>query len=118
MTFTKEELKKFEDKLIEEKSRLEKDLAVIARPDGDSDNYTAIYEDMGSHKDENATEVEGYIGNVALENSLEDQLQAVNRSLEKIGEGIYGICEECGEKIAKERLEVNPSAEKCMKCAN
>lgn len=119
MTLTKEELNKFEEKLNEGKKRLENDLSKIAKPDaGSGDNYSAIYEDMGSHKDENATEVEEYVGNVAIESSLEEQLQAVNNSLEKIKAGTYGICEECGEEISKERLEANPSARRCMKCAN
>lgn len=117
MSLNKKELKNLEDKLIEEKSRLEGELSRIADSDSKGD-YKAKYEDMGSHKDENATEVEGYVGNVALEKTLEDQLKAVKNSLVKIKDGGYGVCEECGKSIKKERLEINPSARRCMKCAN
>ncbi|MDD3498367.1 MAG: TraR/DksA C4-type zinc finger protein [Candidatus Moranbacteria bacterium] len=118
MALTKSDLERFKKKLIDEKKRLEKELGVIARPDVSSnDNYKAVYEDMGTHKDENATEVEEYVGNVAVERMLEEQLQAVNNSLGKIKNGNYGICEVCGGEIRKERLEVHPSARRCMKCA-
>ena len=104
------------EKLNEEKARLEGELNRIANHGADGD-YTAKYEDMGPHKDENATEVEGYVGNVAVEKTLEDQLNAVNSSLAKIKGGSYGVCDECGGPIRKERLEINPSARRCMKCA-
>ena len=117
MTLNKSELKKMEEKLNEEKARLEKELGHIANLDASGNNYKAKYEDMGAHKDENATEVEGYVGNVAVEKTLEDQLGAVNNSLAKIKKGAYGVCEECGGPIRKERLEINPSARRCMKCA-
>ena len=118
MSLTKNELKNLKEKLSGEKIRLKKELEKIANLDANNNNYKAKFEDMGSHKDENATEVEGYIGNVAVEKTLEDQLRAVKNSLAKIKDGKYGICEECGDPIRKERLEINPSARRCMKCAS
>ena len=38
------------------------------------------------------------------------RLQDVERALEKIEEGSYGVCEDTGEEIAKGRLEVMPEA--------
>lgn len=116
MSLTKSELKNLEDKLNEEKLRLETELGKIANVE-ESGEYKAKYEDMGSHKEENATEVEGYVGNIAVEKTLEDQLNSVKNSLAKIKSGTYGKCEECGGEIRKERLEINPSARRCMKCA-
>lgn len=116
MSLTKKELKNLEEKLNEEKTRLEGELGIIANSD-DGDSYKAKYEDIGSHKEENATEVEGYVGNVAVEKTLVDQLNAVKSSLIKIKENKYGVCEECEGPIRKERLEINPSARRCMKCA-
>jgi len=117
MSLTKNELKSLEEKLIVEKDRLKDELEKIAKLDADSNNYKAVYEDIGSHKDENATEVEGYVGNMAVEKTLEDQLKAVKNSLAKIKDDRYGICEKCDGQIRKERLEINPSARRCMKCA-
>jgi DnaK suppressor protein len=32
--------------------------------------------------------------------------------------GSYGICQSCGDEIAKQRLEVQPAATHCIKCAD
>lgn len=45
-----------------------------------------------------------------------EKLQAVNEALEKIREGTYGICEECGDKIGPGRLKVMPLAKYCVSC--
>jgi len=44
------------------------------------------------------------------------QLQEVTRALEDINAGRYGICRECGERIAKARLKVMPFATRCVAC--
>jgi DnaK suppressor protein len=40
----------------------------------------------------------------------------IDRSLEKIEAGTYGICEKCGQPIPKERLKALPYASLCVKC--
>ena len=43
-------------------------------------------------------------------------LKKVEKALQKIEEGTYGICENCGECIGYERLKLRPVAELCIKC--
>jgi DnaK suppressor protein len=45
-----------------------------------------------------------------------EKLSAINEALEKIEEGTYGICEECGEKIGLGRLKAMPLAKFCVSC--
>lgn len=45
-----------------------------------------------------------------------DSLMEVDRALERIAKGTYGICEVSGEKIVQERLEVLPFARLTMAC--
>ncbi len=45
-----------------------------------------------------------------------EKLLAINEALEKLTEGTYGICEECGEKIGPGRLKVMPLAKFCVNC--
>ena len=45
-----------------------------------------------------------------------EKLLAIEEALEKIGEGNYGICGECGEKIGPGRLRVMPLAKYCITC--
>lgn len=44
-------------------------------------------------------------------------LKEIDEALRRIEEGTFGICEECGGKISKKRLEVLPYATLCIKCA-
>jgi DnaK suppressor protein len=44
------------------------------------------------------------------------RLQEVDESLDRIGNGTYGICEECGGPISLKRLEVRPVAKYCVPC--
>lgn len=44
-------------------------------------------------------------------------LTQIETSLERIEEGTYGQCEECGAKIPKARLNAIPYATLCVRCA-
>ncbi len=45
-----------------------------------------------------------------------EKLTAINEALEKLDEGTYGVCEECGEKIGAGRIKVMPLAKFCVSC--
>ena len=44
-------------------------------------------------------------------------LLRIERAQARLRDGEYGWCEECGEEIAARRLEVDPMAERCVRCA-
>jgi DnaK suppressor protein len=44
------------------------------------------------------------------------QLEEIDRALADIDAGLYGICRECGEEIAKARLKILPFATRCVAC--
>ncbi|MFO1468974.1 MAG: TraR/DksA C4-type zinc finger protein [Steroidobacteraceae bacterium] len=44
------------------------------------------------------------------------ELREIERAQERIAEGTYGRCTECGEAITRARLEANPSAQRCIRC--
>lgn len=43
-------------------------------------------------------------------------LEKIEQSLEKIDDGTYGICEDCGCEITKERLEARLIVALCVDC--
>ena len=43
-------------------------------------------------------------------------VQKIDRALQKIEEGEFGICAQCGEEIGVKRLEARPVAELCIDC--
>jgi DnaK suppressor protein len=54
---------------------------------------------------------------VAAHEQMLEQLAEVTRALEKLEEATYGTCDVCGGVIPEGRLEVHPSAVRCVTCA-
>jgi len=48
----------------------------------------------------------------------EIELVRINSALERIKSGDYGYCLHCDEEVSEKRLEINPSATLCIKCAS
>jgi len=44
------------------------------------------------------------------------ELAQIDNALERIAEGMYGMCEKCGEAISQARLKALPFAGKCIRC--
>jgi DnaK suppressor protein len=55
--------------------------------------------------------------NRALATSLRDQLAEVDRALERLDQGTYGLCTNCNEPIPDERLAAMPATARCIRCA-
>ncbi len=53
--------------------------------------------------------------------ALTEQAQAtrteLERALQRLDEGAYGVCERCGRPIGEGRLEARPAARTCLDCA-
>jgi len=43
-------------------------------------------------------------------------LDKIDRALQKIEEGSFATCEECGEEISVKRLEARPETTLCIRC--
>jgi RNA polymerase-binding transcription factor len=54
--------------------------------------------------------------NDTLVHLLGENREQVERALERLHEGKYGICEDCEEAIAAERLKFRPEATRCVDC--
>ena len=53
----------------------------------------------------------------AIGNETAQSIRVIQSALERIESGIYGACENCGEDIARARLEAVPEATRCVNCA-
>jgi len=117
MTLDKKTIDELKNILLKEKEELEKNLGKIARPiDKREGDYETSFEEIGTDKDDNATEVDQYTQNLPVENTLEKKLQDVLDALGRIEKGTYGKCENCEKNIPVERLRANPSARTCISC--
>ena len=53
---------------------------------------------------------------LALARQALTAIDEIDRALEKIKNGTYGICERCGEPIMRARLKALPYAALCVAC--
>ena len=47
---------------------------------------------------------------------VEEEVYHIQQALRRQAEGCYGICDDCGQPIDPERLEVRPQATTCITC--
>jgi DnaK suppressor protein len=53
----------------------------------------------------------------ALGNEARAEISKIARALDQIKNNTYGICVDCGETIPMARLEAQPFADRCIRCA-
>ncbi|MDO8435847.1 MAG: TraR/DksA C4-type zinc finger protein [bacterium] len=116
-------LLELKEKLEKQKELIEKELGKFAEKDknipGDWDTRYPRQDNRGSGSsalEGAADEVEEYSTLLPIEHSLENRLQAINLSLEKIKKGTYGKCENCNKDIEEEKLKACPEAKLCLNC--
>jgi len=117
MTLDPKTITELKNQLLKEKEELERDLARIARPvDKKEGDYETTFDDIGSDREDNATEVDQYSDNLPVETTLEHRLQDIMDALKRMENGTYGICDNCKKEIDVERLKANPAARTCISC--
>ncbi|MFA6993614.1 MAG: TraR/DksA C4-type zinc finger protein [Patescibacteria group bacterium] len=85
---------------------------------GDDKAADATFPQFGDKEDENAAEVAEYSDNLSLEESLQNSLKDIEKALQKISDGAYGVCQYCGKEIDEKRLLARPSSSACVSCKN
>jgi len=116
----KADLKLYKERLLVLRSRLRGDVNHMAdaalkqnrsEANGDLSSMPIHMADIGSDNFEQEF-------TLSLMESEEDTLGQIEASLERIEDGTYGQCDECGAKIPKQRLNAIPYATLCVKCAS
>jgi len=106
MTFSYERARR---ELLEEQVKLQEQLLRL-----DAAEYKSI--GYSNHMADDATEAFDQAVGVALKRKVDTSLEEVERALAKLKDGTYGLCEACGARIDRARLEVLPQAMYCMDC--
>jgi DnaK suppressor protein len=52
---------------------------------------------------------------LSLTNNIRDLTEKIDRALDRIDDGTYGLCERCGKPIEKARIKALPYATLCIK---
>jgi RNA polymerase-binding protein DksA len=98
------DLRHFEYKLMEWRATLEHQLRPIAETPSDPDPVTRQSEEMAESLESLWREA------VIL------QTRDIDCAVQKIREGSFGRCEQCGKPISPRRLKAVPWARKCLSC--
>lgn len=53
----------------------------------------------------------------ALVKQVKRHLIEIEEAIQRLEAGAYGICDQCGQLIAKARLEARPASSTCISCA-
>lgn len=53
---------------------------------------------------------------VAVLEAAERQRHYVVKALERVDQGTYGVCVDCGRSVPDGRLEARPEASRCVEC--
>ena len=53
----------------------------------------------------------------ATERQRSVEISRIENALKRLDEDEYGFCVECGEDISVKRMEIDPAATHCIKCA-
>jgi RNA polymerase-binding protein DksA len=115
----KSTLERFRKRLEEEKARLEEQIEDYQR-DLEEARLTESSSDRSpdpGNAEASSMKLE-YAKELSIEQNTLDLLNKVNRALERIEDGTYGLCEVCGNSIPVERLDVLPYSTLCVEDAS
>ena len=114
----KAELKQYEKILIDERTKLLKELEYesdqIARTQLETSGDLSAY---SNHMADQGTETERREITSQILSTRREALFEIDLALRKVAQSNYGICERCNKPIPKRRLKFLPQARLCIKCS-
>ncbi len=112
------QLQELKHTLLEEKKDLEHHFTANGEENtalGESLNdSTGELSSVDNHPADQGTEVFERERDLAINDTLNDELDQINAALERMDQGTYGVCEVCGKDIPFERLEAIPYTAFCV----
>ena len=98
--------------LLARRERITGELAALTEPPEAGVNLS-----FGKRVGDGTSEAVERFASTATARSLSTTLVQIDRTLGKIDEGTYGICDGCGCTISIGRLEARPATTRCMECS-
>ena len=102
----------FRERLLKEREEL------LASSEGDRDSRRPVALDqpsVGRLSRMDALQMQAMA--LETERRRQTRLRRIGAALERIDEGEFGYCVNCGEAIAARRLEFDPTSPRCLGCA-
>lgn len=108
---------RFRDALLTERARVEAALENLRNENPGSVEEETGEETSDQHLADTATAMHDRELDYGLTENEEELLQSIDDALQRIEDGTYGICSNCGKPIGEERLEALPWTNLCIDCA-
>jgi DnaK suppressor protein len=106
------ERRRLEAALRDRRAEVRDQIAALTRPPDESAGVQ-----FGKRVGEGTTEAISRFNDVGVANDLQAIEGRIDRALEKLADGSYGVCDRCGEAIAAGRLRAAPESALCVGCA-
>ncbi len=106
------ELNAVEASLRERLDEIDAEIAELKKPPEDTGSIS-----FGKRVGEGTSQAIDRFAEVGVAQELEPLKERIERALEKIEEGTYGTCDDCGDAIAAGRLSAAPESALCIECA-
>ncbi len=116
----RQDLRRYKERVLALRSQLRGDVAHMAH---------SVLEKTPAEANGNSSVMPMHMAEIGSDNfereftlrllSTKDRtLDQIERALERMEDGLYGVCEECEERIPKTRLDAIPYAVLCVRCAS
>ena len=106
----KKDLKRFKELLEERKKQI---VSAVEVTRGQGMGFSE--DDLADEADLASAEADQSL-NLKIVDRERVLLKKIEKALEKVVAGTYGVCESCGEEIGVKRLEARPVTDLCIRC--
>jgi DnaK suppressor protein len=116
--FKKQDMAHFEKLILQKREDLVKELGYLKESSMEKSyqDYTGEVSTYSYHMADQGSDAQEREKAFMFASREGKYLTYLDRALERIKAGSYGICQECGEPISKARLEAVPTATLCVAC--
>lgn len=83
--------------------------------DQDQYDYSDIAGKVHDPGDESVADLISDLELAAIDRNV-SEIRAIETALDHLADGTYGLCVDCGDTIAVERLKAYPTASRCIRC--
>ena len=98
-------------KLKAQQASIQEELAAL-------DSHPRTVLGYGNHQADDGTAAFDQAADLAMRRNAERLLYDIERALDRLDKGTYGVCRLCGEPIDPARLKAIPYTRYCLSCAS
>jgi RNA polymerase-binding protein DksA len=112
---TIEKITELKESLITLRDALTQEIDEELQESRESASYNSLAGDVHDSADESVADQLSAL-EAEMANRHTKELHDIDAALERIENGSYGTCIECGQQIALKRLQAYPVAKRCIEC--